>query len=85
MENKKIKCKAGQGKLNRLASKAQVIILGMGHSDTRFRRDYDNGTATYTCAVCGLTSYIDINAQIKITGTAMDFKCTNKGVENAEN
>lgn len=81
MENKKTKCKTGQGKLNRLAAQAQVIILGMKHTDNRFKRDYDLGIATYTCLDCGATATIDINAQIKITGNAMDIPCTNnKGV-----
>ena len=73
-ENKKIKCKPGQGKLNRTIIKAQKMLAEMGHTVKRFKRDYENGVATYACPTCGLTAVVKTDKTI--VGDALTTKCT---------
>lgn len=67
-----VKCKPGQGKLNRLIAKAQVKLQELGYlPDRRFKRDYAAGTANYVCRETGATAYVNIHTK-EISGTAFE-------------
>lgn len=70
-ENNEVKCKPGQGKLNRLIAKAQTKLQALGYPERRFKRDYSAGTATYTCPNTGKTCFVNIHNK-EISGTAFD-------------
>ena len=69
-----VKCKPGQGKLNRMIVKAQALLAKMGHPARRFKRDYAAGIATYTCPHCGAIAVVTVNRQMD--GTALFTECT---------
>lgn len=46
------------GKLNRQAAEAIEEIVTMGHPRKRFKRDYQNCTAIYTCPNCNATATV---------------------------
>lgn len=69
VEAKAVKCKPGQGKLNRLIAKAQDKLRELGYPERRFKRDYEAGTAVYTCPVTGKTAAVNIHNR-EISGTA---------------
>lgn len=70
-EIKTVKCKPGQGKLNRLIAKAQLQLGELGFPDRRFKRNYEAGTATYKCPNTGKTAFVNI-ATKEISGTCFD-------------
>jgi hypothetical protein len=63
-------------KLNKLTKEATKIISDLGHISKRFVRDYENGTAIYQCARCGMTCFITCNP-VKIHGKAAMTLCNN--------
>lgn len=76
---KVVKCKPGQGKLNRLAASAQVTIQANGHAAKRFSRDYLGLVSTYVCTHCAATATVTVNPTpglAKISGTALSMKCS---------
>lgn len=84
-EIRMVKCKPGQGKLNRLIAKAQVLIAQHGHAGKLFKRDYDNGTAVYTCTHCQALVVIDIHGTAgKMGGFALTTACSAPGVASNE-
>lgn len=66
-----VKCKPGQGKLNRLIAKAQIKLQELGYPDRRFKRDYAAGTANYICREKGATAHVNIHTK-EISGTAFE-------------
>lgn len=68
-EVRTVKCKPGQGKLNRLIAKAQDKLRELGYPERRFKRDYVSGTAIYTCPETGVTAFVNIVTK-EITGSA---------------
>lgn len=74
-----VKCKPGQGKLNRWAAQAQVVITANGHASGRFKRDYNLGVSTYVCKNCAATAIARVNpsqSEQKVSGTALLMKCS---------
>jgi hypothetical protein len=71
----KVKCKPGQGKLNRLIAKAQQVLSDLDHGERRFKRNYEDGTASYTCPHCGATVFVGISTGVYL-GNAIETKCT---------
>lgn len=69
-----VKCKPGQGKLNRMIVKAQALLEKMGHPKRRFKRDYAGGIATYTCPHCGAIAVVTVNRQMD--GSALFTECS---------
>lgn len=78
---KTVKCKPGQGKLNRLIAKAQTKLFNLGYPEKRFKRDYESGVASYTCPVTSRTCFVNIQNK-QITGTCLDtpFNGSTQGV-----
>lgn len=74
-----VKCKPGQGKLNRLAATAQGAISANGHAAKRFSRDYNALVSTYVCPHCAATAIVTVNPPAglsKISGSALSLKCS---------
>lgn len=70
----KVKCKPGQGKLNRLIAKAQDKLRDLGYPERRFKRDYEAGTASYKCPVTGMTAFVNIlNREISGSAFSQSF------------
>lgn len=81
-----VKCKPGQGKLNRTIALAQAVLTENGHAGKRFKRDYALGFASYVCPNCNATAIARTDKTF--TGDAIFNKCTtvvgqNEGGDNA--
>lgn len=77
-----LKRQPGLGKLNRLTKSAQQTILANMHTLKRFKRDYADGTATYTCPVCGATAVAMVSGErggSSVNGTALTTTCKVSG------
>lgn len=76
---KTLKCKPGQGKLNRLTKNAQAVLASLGHTPRRFKRDYNSGTATYTCPNCNATAVATVvegHGNSAAGGAALFLRCS---------
>ena len=81
---KKLKCKPGLGKLNRATKAAQIVVALKGHGKERFKRDYEQGTATYSCPKCALAVTIALGKNdAVIEGEAVNTQCS--GLKAREN
>jgi hypothetical protein len=71
---------ASLGKLNRTAANAMKLILGQGHGNKRFKRDYENGVSTYVCPHCSaaaLVMAVQGRGKSTMEGSALDTPCSN--------
>lgn len=62
--------------LNRLTRDGKAIVAAQGHSKNSFKRDYDNGTASYVCKTCNATLSVSAFSTEGIDGTVLNTKCT---------
>jgi hypothetical protein len=79
VETKVLKRQPGLGKINRLTKAAQATIAANGHENKRFKRDYNTGTATYTCPHCGATATATVSnlrGKSSVGGDALVLKCS---------
>lgn len=78
---------ASLGKLNRTTAKAAKILEANGHENTRFKRDYTNGTASYACIKCGagaLATSSQGRGKSTLEGNALTNRCTSTTSEPKE-
>lgn len=68
----------GIAKLNQLTRDGKAIILSRGHSSNRFHRDYDAGTAKYTCKDCSAELTVSLHNPEGCSGSVLSIFCAKK-------
>lgn len=74
-----LKRQPGLGRLNRLIASATEILVANGHANKRFKRDYNTGSATYTCSHCNSVVVAKLEqsrGKTSVQGDALVAKCS---------
>lgn len=62
--------------MNTLTRDGKAIVAAQGHSKNSFKRNYEAGTAVYSCKDCGATLSVSTVSTAGITGTVLEQRCT---------
>lgn len=75
---KTFKRQKGLGRINKAVEVAMKTILSLGHSKKRFKRSYEDGSATYICQ-CGASAVVilsETRGVVHSSGSALEVSCT---------
>jgi hypothetical protein len=78
-EVKVLKCAPGLGRLNRLIKSTTDLLVANGHLKKHFKRNYSEGTASYTCPNCKATASVKLEegaGKTSKAGDALVLKCS---------
>lgn len=78
VEEKTSSSKPGQSKLNRMIARATKELLEKGYPKQNWKRDYEAGTAVYTCPNTGRQAFVNIVTR-EITGNAFENSANSEG------
>lgn len=67
--------------MNTLTRDGKAIVAAQGHSKNSFKRNYETGTAVYSCKDCGATLSVSTVSTAGITGTVLEQRCTKPAAE----